>query len=140
MNHRTVTQSIETETEPGTIFHLLADPRNIPQWAPLFADEIHEDQQLGWVVTKDGKSFVLHVVSSASSGTVDYLRETTPGREGGAYIRVLPRPGTGSTIVMTLPITPGTTEESPPFLARNLPNWSAFHWRVIKCASAMNPC
>jgi hypothetical protein len=111
MNDRTITQSIETETEPETIFDLLADPRNIPKWAPLFADEVSGDGKRGWLVTKDGKSFVLHVASSPSSGTVDYLREIAPGRVGGAYIRVLPRPGTGSTIVMTLPITPGITEE-----------------------------
>ncbi len=111
MNNRTVTLSAETETEPGTIFALLADPRNIPKWAPLFVDEISGDQQQGWLATKDGKSFVLQVNSSASSGTVDYLREIVPGRVGGAYIRVFPRPVSGGTIVMTIPITPGNAEE-----------------------------
>ena len=37
------------------------------------------------------------------AGTVDYLREIAPGREGGAYIRVIPRPGGGSVVVMTVP-------------------------------------
>jgi len=36
------------------------------------------------------------------AGTVDYLREVAPGREGGACIRAVPRPG--SVIVMTLPL------------------------------------
>ncbi len=42
------------------------------------------------------------------AGTVDYLREIAPGREGGAYIRVIPRPGGGSVVVMTVPLIPDT--------------------------------
>ena len=41
------------------------------------------------------------------AGTVDYLREITPGREGGAYLRVVPRPCGGSVLIMTLPVPPG---------------------------------
>ena len=37
----------------------------------------------------------------------DYLREIAPGTEAGAYIRVIPRPGGGSVVVMTLPLAPG---------------------------------
>jgi hypothetical protein len=49
----------------------------------------------------------LLVVDARGSGTVDYLREVAPGRKGGAYLRVLPRPGHGSVVVMTVPLAPG---------------------------------
>ena len=32
---------------------------------------------------------------------------SVPEREGGAYVRVVPRPGGGSVIAMTLPLLPG---------------------------------
>ena len=45
------------------------------------------------------------------AGTVDYLREVAPAREGGAYLRAVPRPGGGTVIVMTLPLLPDTDPE-----------------------------
>ena len=45
------------------------------------------------------------------AGTVDYLREVAPAREGGAYLRAVPRPGGGTVIVMTLPLLPDTDLE-----------------------------
>ena len=42
---------------------------------------------------------------------VDYLREVAPAREGGAYLRAVPRPGSGTVIVMTLPLLPDTDPE-----------------------------
>lgn len=107
MNPRSVTQSIEADVEPGTIFELLADPRYIPDWAPTFADKVTEDGRGGWRVTKDGEVFSMRVVTATAGRTVDYLREIVPSREGGAYIRVVPRLGGGSVIVMTLPVPLG---------------------------------
>jgi hypothetical protein len=104
---RTQTQSIEVDAEPDTIMQLLADPRHIPVWAPAFADEITAGEQQGWRAVKDGRAFALRVAAEQAGRTVDYLREVAPGREGGAYIRVLPRPAGGSVIVMTLPVPPG---------------------------------
>ena len=43
-------------------------------------------------------------------GVVDYIREMPNGRRGGAFIRVTPRPLGGSSITMTVPIAPNTTE------------------------------
>lgn len=37
---------------------------------------------------------------------MEYLRQVVPGREGGAYLRAIPRPGGGSVITMTLPLLP----------------------------------
>ena len=104
---RTQTQTIETAVDPDTIWDLLADPRNIPAWAPAFADAITGTELAGWRAVKDGRCFTLRVAHARAQRTVDYLREIAPGRDGGAYLRVLPRPGGGSVIVMTLPLLPG---------------------------------
>jgi hypothetical protein len=106
MNPRSVTQSIEADVDPGTLFELLADPRHIPDWAPNFADEVAGGESSGWRVTKNGEVFSIRVVTATAARTVDYLREIAPGREGGAYIRVVPRLGGGSVVVMTLPVPP----------------------------------
>jgi hypothetical protein len=60
-----------------------------------------------WRATKDARDFSLRVASVRDAGTVDYLREIAPGREGGAYLRAIPRAGGGSVITMTLPVPPG---------------------------------
>jgi len=103
---RTENQSIETEAGVATVVALLADPTRIPEWAPAFADLVSGDPHSGWQATKDGRSFSLRVVVNHDAGTVDYLREVAPGREGGAYVRVVPRPGGGSVVTMTLPLLP----------------------------------
>ena len=107
VDNRTETQSIETHAAPQAILALLADPSRIPEWAPAFVDAVTEDGESGWHATKGGQVFILRVVTVLNAGTVDYLREIAPGREGGAYIRAIPRPGGGSVVVMTLPLLPG---------------------------------
>lgn len=101
---RTDTQSIETEVTVVDVIALLADPTRIPGWAPAFADSISGDPDAGWQAVKDGGVFTFRVVLQQGAGTVDYLREIAPGREGGAYIRVVPRPRGGSVVTMTLPL------------------------------------
>ncbi len=103
---RTETQSIESDAAVATVVGLLADPMHIPQWAPAFADSISGDTASGWRAVKDGRVFSLRVAVNQDSGTVDYLRQVAPGREGGAYVRVTPRPRHGSVIAMTLPLLP----------------------------------
>jgi hypothetical protein len=103
---RTETQSIETEAVVAGVVALLADPTRIPEWAPAFADLVSGDPHSGWQATKDGRIFSLRVVVNQEAGAVDYLREVAPGREGGAYVRVVPRPGGGSVVTMTLPLLP----------------------------------
>jgi hypothetical protein len=77
-----------------------------PNWAPAFVDAVTEDGESGWRATKGGQDFILRVVTKPNAGTVDYLCEIAPGREGGAYMRAIPRPGGGSVVVMTLPLLP----------------------------------
>lgn len=103
-----MTQSIESDVAPDAVVALLADPRRIPDWAPAFADAVAGDPQSGWRVFEDGQEFGLRVAVSRDARAVDYLREVAPGREGGAYLRAVPRPGGGSVIVMTLPLPPGS--------------------------------
>ncbi len=109
---RTQTQTNETAVDPDAIWQLLADPRHIPAWAPAFADTISGNEPQGWQAVKDGRGFALRVACTRAQRTVDDLREIAPGREGGAYLRVLPRPGGGSVVVMTLPLIPGTDPET----------------------------
>jgi len=90
--HReTVTRSIETDTSPELIVQVLSDPRRIPQWAPGFADRVETDEGGCWRVTKGEKTFPIEVVAFGPARTVDYLREVTPERKGGAFLRVMPR-------------------------------------------------
>jgi len=107
MHLRTVTRTIESDLEPATILNILTNPKRLPEWAPVFADTIEADGPNGWRVSKDGSNFRLEVAVSRPSGTVDYLRDMGPGKRGGAYIRVLPRPAGGSVVVMTVPVAPG---------------------------------
>jgi hypothetical protein len=112
MADRTVTRAIETDLEADVILAILKDPRLIPRWAPAFADTVEADTKNGWRVVKDGAAFSLELGISSSSRTVDYLREIAPGKRGGAYIRVLQRPGGGSVVVMTLPVAGGANVEA----------------------------
>jgi hypothetical protein len=103
MTNRTVTGSIETDITSEQIMRVLLDPRLIPLWAPNFADEVNPaDTQ--WQVRKGEQRFLMTLESDVSLMIVNYLRETSPGIRGGAYMRLLPRPGGGSVIVMTLPV------------------------------------
>jgi hypothetical protein len=108
---RTETQSIESVAGPDAVVAFLADPRHIPDWAPAFADTVRGDTQSGWTATKNDRDFSLRVPVSTDARTVDYLREIAPGREGGAFLRAVPRPGGGSVIVMTLPLLPDVDPE-----------------------------
>lgn len=96
---RTETQSIESEATGAAVIAPLADAARIPEWGrgrpPL------------WLAChRNGRDFALRVAVDEGAGTVDYLREVAPGREGGAYIRAAPRPGGGSVVIMTLPLLP----------------------------------
>lgn len=106
MDSRTETRSIESRVGPEAIVAVLEDPSRIPDWAPAFADVVTEDTNSGLRATKSGQDFALRVVAVRDAGTVDYLRVIAPGQEGGAYIRVIPRPGNGSVVVMTVPLAP----------------------------------
>jgi Polyketide cyclase / dehydrase and lipid transport len=101
---RSQTQSIEVDAAPDDVVALLADATRLPEWAPGFADLVVGSRETGWVATKNGRDFPVRVPVAVQAGTVDYLRETSPGREAGAYLRAVPRMGGGTVVVMTLPV------------------------------------
>ena len=118
---RTDTQSVESDAAVASTVAVLADPGASPNGRPAFADSVSGEPSSGWQAIKDGRSFALRVVVNHDAGTVDYLREVAPGREGGAYIRAVPRPGGGSVITMTLPLLAGVDpSETAATLTREL--------------------
>lgn len=110
MHTLTVTSAAEADLEPSKLYSILAEASNIPKWAPAFADAIERINDTHYRVTKNGDAFNLEVSLHQSAGAVDYIREMPGGKRGGAYIRVTPRPLGGSTVTMTAPIGPNTTE------------------------------
>jgi hypothetical protein len=110
MPTQTVTRAAESDIEPCRLYNVLADVSNIPKWAPVFADSIVHIADMHYRVTRNGEAFNLEVSVHPSAGAVDYIREMPNSKRGGAYIRVTPRPLGGSTITMTVPIGPSTTE------------------------------
>lgn len=110
MSTQTVTRTAESDLEPNELFNILAETNNIPKWAPIFADSIEQISDKQYSVTRNGEMFNIEVSINQAAGTVDYIREMPGGKRGGAYIRVVPRPLNGSTVAMTVPIGPSTTE------------------------------
>jgi hypothetical protein len=102
---RSVSGSLESDADTDVLLEILEDCTRVPEWAPAFADHVTQDGPscIGW---KDGREFLFRVAAVRHAGTVDYLREITPGVEGGAYLRVVPRPGGGSVTTMVLPVQP----------------------------------
>ena len=109
MHIQTVTSAAESDLEPRKLYSVLAEASNIPQWAPAFADAIERIGDTRYRVTKNGQEFHVDVSLHPSAGTVDYIREMAGGKRGGAYIRVTPRPLSGSTVTITVPLGPNTT-------------------------------
>ncbi|MGN6621801.1 MAG: hypothetical protein ACTHKR_12160 [Sphingomonas sp.] len=103
---RTVTVAIEIDHEPASVFRLASTVTYLPQWAPEFADRVTKGAGDDWIITKGDSQFSIHVEADPTRGTIDFLREVAPGQVGGAYLRVMPRPGGGSVVAMTLPVPP----------------------------------
>jgi hypothetical protein len=110
MAPQTVTRATECDFEPGSVYNVLAEANNLPKWAPVFADAVQRIDDGRYRITKSGQAFDIEVPLNPAAGTVDFIREMPNGRRGGAYLRVMPRPLGGCTIVMTVPIGPTTNE------------------------------
>ncbi|HTV13394.1 MAG TPA: hypothetical protein VME68_01690 [Acidobacteriaceae bacterium] len=109
MPPQTTTRAAETNLEPSVIYRVLAEPSNIPRWAPTFADAI-ERVDGHFRVTKIGETFDVEVVLHPSALAVDIVRSMANNRRGGAYVRVTPRPMGGSSIAITVPLAPNVDE------------------------------
>ena len=101
LNH-SHTRSISIAAAPSDVLAFLADPHNLPRWAPAFARSVSErDGQLR-VDTGQGE-LPISVSVSRERGTVDLLSATEP--RVGAFSRVLPN-GDGSEYLFTLFFAP----------------------------------
>jgi uncharacterized protein YndB with AHSA1/START domain len=103
---RTESRSITIAAPPTTVFGYVADARNLPEWAPVFATAVRPDGDR-WIVTNDAGEFPVLVRASAEHGTVDVISAADESR--GAFTRVLPN-GEGAEYQFTLFFPDGTDE------------------------------
>jgi hypothetical protein len=98
---RSETRSITIDAPPDTVFDYVANPLNLPEWAPGLAKSIRWDGT-NWVMTTIAGEAVITVRTSAEARTVDLLAGKQPAvGERGSYSRVLAN-GAGSEFVFTL--------------------------------------
>jgi hypothetical protein len=90
------------------VFAFVADPHNLPRWAPGFASAVRPDRDR-WIVTSDDSELTIAVRTSEELGTVDLVRGTD--LNVGAFSRVLPNAG-GSEYLFTLFFPDGTPEDA----------------------------
>jgi hypothetical protein len=96
------TRSISIAAAPADVLDFLADPHNLPCWAPAFARSVGErDGQL--IVDTGQGELPISVSVSRDRGTVDLLSAAEP--RVGAFSRVLPN-GDGSEYLFTLFFAP----------------------------------
>jgi uncharacterized protein YndB with AHSA1/START domain len=103
---RTESRSITIAAPPATVFGYVADPRNLPVWAPAFASAVRPDGKR-WIVTGDAGEFPILVRASEEHGTVDLV--SAVDRDQGAFTRVLPNDD-GAEYQFTLFFPDGTDE------------------------------
>jgi hypothetical protein len=90
------------------VFAFVADPHNLPRWAPQFASAVRPEGDR-WIVTSGDTEFTIAVRASGEVGTVDLVRG--PELNVGAFSRVLPN-GRGSEYLFTLFFPDGTPEDA----------------------------
>lgn len=100
------TRSIAIAASPNAVLDVVANPLNLPRWAPRFAPAIRSDKQL-WVINRDGEEIYIRVRVNREHGTVDLLAANQSTR--GAFTRVVPN-GPGSEYLFTLFFPDGTEE------------------------------
>lgn len=109
---RSETRSIAISAPPQAVFAFIAQPRNLPRWAPGFAAAVREDPEHAdrcLVTGSDGTEFPIVVRTSEAHGTVDLLGG--PELNIGAFSRVLPN-ATGAEYLFTLFFPEGTPEDA----------------------------
>ena len=105
---RAETRSISIEAAPQSVFTFVADPYNLPQWAPGFASAVRPDGDR-WIVTSGGTELAIAIVADEQHGTIDMLGG--PDLNVGAFSRVVPN-ATGSEYLFTLFFPEGTPTEA----------------------------
>lgn len=96
------TRSVSIAADPGEVLAFLADPHNLPRWAPSFARSVTERDGQLLVDTGQG-DLPISLSVSQEQGTVDVLSVANP--RVGAFSRVLPN-GDGSEYLFTMLFAP----------------------------------
>jgi hypothetical protein len=104
---RAETRSASIAASPQAVLDLIADPRNLPRWAPAFARSVRIDDGQVFVDT-GGVEASIDVIVSRERGTVDIVSSDVPTR--GAFSRVVPNGESGSEYVFTLFFDPDAEE------------------------------
>ena len=102
------TQAITIAAPPEVVLDYVGDARNLPDWAPAFAQGVQPDGE-HWIVDSGDAQLRIDVRVVREVGTVDFLRPgTEPGIDIGAFARVV-RNGEGSDFMFTRFFEPGTS-------------------------------
>lgn len=105
-----LTETISIDAPPEVVLNFVADPRNLPLWAPGFAQRVRQDGA-HWLVESGEQSVRIDVRVARELGTVDFLAADAPSeRPIGAYSRVIHN-GDGSEYAFTRFLAPGRSRE-----------------------------
>jgi hypothetical protein len=94
---RSSTQSISIDVPTEAVLDLVADPRELPRWAPAFARAVRPAGGDHWLVDTGDREARMRVRVSRELGTVDFL---LPGADTVAFSRAVPN-GRGTEYVVT---------------------------------------
>jgi hypothetical protein len=96
--HISRSTSVAIDAPPSIVHAYVADPANLPVWAPDFADDVRLDGDR-CEITRGDATFGIRVRASSEFGTVDLLSVDDLNR--GAFTRVVPN-AAGSEFCFTL--------------------------------------
>jgi hypothetical protein len=95
---RAETRSITIAAAPREVLRFVADPRNLPRWAPGFAPAVRE-REGSWFVSGERGEFEIVVLASDELGTFDLWPAANARR--GIRTRVIAN-GDGTEYVLTI--------------------------------------
>jgi hypothetical protein len=101
---RSETRVVSIAAEPHTVLSFLADPHQLPVWAPNFAESVREEGA-ELVVGSGGREIRIVMRVSQEHGTFDLV--SAKDHRVGAFSRVIPN-GSGSEYLFTLLFAHGT--------------------------------
>jgi hypothetical protein len=106
--YRAHTVSVGIPVDPTTVYAYVADPTNLPIWAPGFFNAV-EKQGTGWVAQTTLGQITLRFAPANDFGVLDHDVDL-PGGTFHNPMRVIPN-GTGSEVLFTLIQLPGVSDE-----------------------------
>jgi hypothetical protein len=109
MQIRTISVSVSASRD--TVFNFLANIENLPKWATEFCERLELRRGRWWAYTSRGEMLV-ELSAHDGTGVIDLCAGPAPDRLGLLPIRVLPLPGGGSLVSVTLVQAAGFSDES----------------------------